>query len=90
MSYGILDYTGKEKPILSVDRIKIIQYPKNNDVILKTIEYVFRQKYHELVKKHANQYHLDNKTISVLESLDLWHSDFQPEEDTSIIRHLRI
>ena len=90
-SYGILDYTGKNKPVLSVDRIKIIKYPDNNDVIIETIEFVFRQKYQELVEKHANQYHLDNATKSHIEHLTINNGFTSVQEETSsIIRHLRI
>lgn len=89
-NYGILDYTGKNKPILSVDRIKIIQYPNNNDLILKTILYEFRLKYMELVEKHANQYHLDNATKESIERLPFYDSYTYQKETNSIIRHLRI
>lgn len=89
-SYGILDYTGKNKPILSIDRIKIIQYPTNNDAILKNIESIFKQKYQELVEKHVNQYHLDDATKENIENL-LFHSSFSyQEEDSCIRRPLRI
>ena len=89
-SYGILDYTGKNKPILSIDRIKIIQYPTNNDAILKNIESIFKQKYQELVEKHVNQYHLDDATKENIENLH-FHSSFSyQEEDSCIRRPLRI
>lgn len=89
-SYGILDYTGKNKPVLSVDRIKIIQYPDNNDLILKTIECLFRQKYQELVEKHTNQYHLNNATKERIELLPFHGFVSYQEDGSSTIRHLRI
>lgn len=89
-SYGILDYSGKNKPVLSVDRIKIIRYPDNNNVILETIEYLFRQKYQELVEKHVNQYHLDNATKECVERLPFHSYASYQEEASSTIRHLRI
>lgn len=89
-SYGVLDYTGKNKPVLSVDRIKIIQYPDNNDVILEAIEYMFRQKYQELIEKHVNQYHLDNATKSSIEVLTIYGLASVQEDTSSTIRHLRI
>lgn len=89
-SYGILDYTGKNKPVLSVDRIKIIQWPDNNDVILETIEIVFRQKYQELVEKHANQYHLNNATKTRVEYLTIYGFTSDQEKTRGTIRHLRI
>ena len=90
ISYGILDYSGKNKPDLSVDRIKVIRYPDNNDVILETIEYLFRQKYQELVEKHVNQYHLDNATKECVERLSFHSYASYQEEASSSIRHLRI
>lgn len=89
-NYGILDYTGKNKPILSVDRIKIIQYPESNEVILEAIEYVFRQKYQELLEKHVNQYNLDNATKSSVEGLTIQNYASFQENTISTIRHLRI
>ena len=89
-NYGILDYTGKNKPILSVDRIKIIQYPENNEVILEAIEYAFRQKYQELLEKHVNQYNLDNATKSSVEGLTIQNYASFQENTISTIRHLRI
>ena len=78
------------KPDLSVDRIKVIRYPDNNDVILETIEYLFRQKYQELVEKHVNQYHLDNATKECVERLSFHSYASYQEEASSSIRHLRI
>lgn len=93
-SYGILDYTGKNKPVLSVDRIKIIQYPHNNDVILEAIKSVFRQKYQELIEKHVNQYLLDNATKAHIEAgiVKLFYNDVNiyQEKIGGTIRHLRI
>ena len=89
-NYGLLDYTGKNKPVLSVDRIKIIQYPDNNDVILETIECLFKQKYQELIAKHVNQYHLDNVTKECVERLHFHIFNSYQKEDSSTIRHLRI
>lgn len=89
-SYGILDYTGENKPVLSVDRLKIIQYPKDNDVILETIENLFRQKYQELVEKHVNQYHLNNATKTQIECLNFYRVVQYHEKTSSTIRHLRI
>lgn len=89
-NYGILDYTGKNKPVLSVDRLKIISYPDNNDMILEKIEFLFRLQYHELVEKHANQYQLDNATKKHIEKLTI--NDFSTEQENcnSTVRHLRI
>jgi hypothetical protein len=89
-SYGILDYTGKNKPVLSVDRIKIIHYPDNNDVILETIEHVFRRKYHELLEKHVDQYHLNKETKACVEKLSFHDFETYQEKSSSTIRHLRI
>lgn len=89
-SYGILDYTGKNKPSLSVDRIEIIQYPANNDVILETIESIFIQKYQELVEKHVNKYHLDNATKKSIEKLHFHNSGSDSEEANINRRTLRI
>lgn len=72
-NYGIIDYSGQSKPILSVDRTKIISYPSDNDAILKRLEDSFRCKYKELVEKHVDKYQLNDDTKSAIEGLSIWY-----------------
>ena len=75
---------------MSVDRIKIIQFPENNNAILGTIEYLFKQKYAELLDNHVKKYNLNNATKNILENLSFMSYDFYSSEETSFRRPLRI
>ena len=68
-NFGLIDYTGDDMPILSVDRRSVVSYPSNHETKIQKIQLVFRQKFRQLVAKHIKDYHLekDKDTLYIIQ-----------------------
>ncbi len=58
--FGLLDYTGDDMPLLSVDRRSIVSYPDHHAEKIHMIESIFKERYLQLVDRHIKEYHLEN------------------------------
>lgn len=74
VSHGTLNYNGKVRPALSVDRKNIVEYPKSYKNDYKHITLLEISEIIKITKRHIDEYNLsDNK--DVLDSI--WKSIFQ-------------
>ena len=66
--FGLLDYTGDDMPILSVDRRSVVSYPVNHEKKIHLIKETFKQQLRLLVAKHIKDYNLkkDKETLYLI------------------------